>query len=330
MKAAFISNSNGIIDRVYSKDAQKYLKEKFDFYDGVYTIHNSCELKDVECIFSTWGMPAYTNEQIDEYFPKLKIVFYGAGSVQAFARPFLNKGIPVISAWMANSVPVVEYSVTQIVLANKGFYQVTNLVNSREGRDKSRALFETYTGNFNTKVGLIGLGAIGAGVAEMLKSYKLDVYAYDPFCSEEKAKALNVTLASLEYIFENCQTISNHCANLPETRNLLNGALFSKMKKNATFINTGRGAQVVEEDLISALKEEPDRTAVLDVTFPEPPEPDSPFYTMKNVFLTPHIAGSAGDECMRMGDYMADEATRYLNGEPLKYEVTLKMLETMA
>lgn len=330
MKAAFISNSNGIIDRVYSPETQKLLKEKFDFYDGIYTIHNSDRLKDVECIFSTWGMPAYTSEQIDAYFPKLKIVFYGAGSVQAFARPFLNRGIPVISAWMANSVPVIEYSVSQIILANKGFYQVASRINSKETRDASRALFNTYTGNFNTKVGLIGLGAIGAGVAEMLKNFKLDVYAYDPFCSEEKAKALNVTLTSLEYIFENCQTISNHCANLPETQNLLNGALFNKMKKNATFINTGRGAQVVEEDLIAALQAEPDRTAVLDVTFPEPPEPRSPFYTMPNVFLTPHIAGSAGDECMRMGDYMAEEAERYLNNEPMKYVVTLKMLETMA
>ncbi|MBQ2967002.1 MAG: hydroxyacid dehydrogenase [Clostridia bacterium] len=330
MKAAFISNSNGIIDRVYSPETQKLLKEKFDFYDGIYTIHNSDRLKDVECIFSTWGMPAYTPEQIDAYFPKLKIVFYGAGSVQAFARPFLNKGIPVISAWMANSVPVIEYSVSQIILANKGFYQVASRINSKETRDASRALFNTYTGNFNTKVGLIGLGAIGAGVAEMLKNFKLDVYAYDPFCSEEKAKALNVTLTSLEYIFENCQTISNHCANLPETQNLLNGALFNKMKKNATFINTGRGAQVVEADLIAALQAEPDRTAVLDVTFPEPPESRSPFYTMPNVFLTPHIAGSAGDECMRMGDYMAEEAERYLNNEPMKYVVTLKMLETMA
>ena len=330
MKAAFISNSNGIIDRVYSKETQEILKSKFEFYDGVYTIHNSNELKDVECIFSTWGMPAYTPEQIDEFFPKLKIVFYGAGSVQAFARPFLNKGIAVISAWMANSVPVVEYSVAQIILANKGFYQVTNKVDSRNGRDVSRKYFESYSGNYNTKVGLIGLGAIGAGVAEQLKNFKLDVYAYDPFASEEKAKNLNVTLTSLEYIFENCQTISNHCANLPETQNILNGDLFKLMKKNATFINTGRGAQVVEADLIAALEEEPDRTAVLDVTMPEPPEENHPFYSMPNVFLTPHIAGSAGDECMRMGDYMLDEANRFLNGEDLKYSVSLKMLETMA
>lgn len=330
MKAAFVSNSNGIIDRVYSMETQKILKSKFEFYDGVYTIHNSNELKDVECIFSTWGMPAYTPEQIDEFFPKLKIVFYGAGSVQAFARPFLCKGIAVISAWMANSVPVVEYSVAQIILANKGFYQVTNKVNSRKGRDISRKFFETYSGNYNTKVGLIGLGAIGAGVAEQLKNFKLDVYAYDPFASEEKAKNLNVTLTSLEYIFENCQTISNHCANLPETQNILNGDLFKLMKKNATFINTGRGAQVVEADLVAALKEEPDRTAVLDVTMPEPPEENHPFYSMPNVFLTPHIAGSAGDECMRMGDYMLEEANRFLDDENLKYSVSLKMLETMA
>ena len=67
---------------------------------------------------------------------------------------------------------------------------------------------------------------------EQLKNFKLDVYAYDPFASEEKAKNLNVTLTSLEYIFENCQTISNHCANLPETQNILNGDLFKLMKKN--------------------------------------------------------------------------------------------------
>ncbi|MBR2181138.1 MAG: D-2-hydroxyacid dehydrogenase, partial [Oscillospiraceae bacterium] len=73
------------------------------------------------------------------------------------------------------------------------------------------------------------------------------------------------------------------CANLPETQNLLNGNLFKLMKKNATFINTGRGAQVVEADLIEALKTEPNRTAVLDVTMPEPPEENHPFYSMENV-----------------------------------------------
>ena len=105
---------------------------------------------------------------------------------------------------------------------------------------------------------------------------------------------------------------------------------FSLMGKQATFINTGRGAQVVEADLIRALSEEPDRVAVLDVTDPEPPIEGSPLYTMQNVFLTPHIAGSIGDEVSRMGEYMLDEYRRYINEEQCQYEVTKQMLGTMA
>ncbi len=98
----------------------------------------------------------------------------------------------------------------------------------------------------------------------------------------------------------------------------------------ATFINTGRGAQVEEADLIKVLKERPDLTALLDVTFPEPPESDSAFYTLPNCILTPHIAGSTGNEVRRMGEYMKAEYEKLIRNEPCQYEVTLEMLETMA
>ncbi len=288
------------------------------------------QLKDVECIFSTWWMPELSEEEIKEYFPELKVVFYGAGSVQKFARPFLNLGIKVVSAWQANSVPVVEFATAEIILANKGFYQSMRMFNSRENQNNAAEHFASFPGNYDTKVGLIGLGSIGAGVAEKLKGYRLKVCAYDPFCSAEKAEKLGVTLVSLEEMFRECQVISNHLPDLPETVGILNYSVFSRMKDNGVFINTGRGAQVAEADLIRALKEKPARTAVLDVTHPEPPKEDSEFYQMENVFLTPHIAGSAGKECFRMGEYMMEEAKHYAGGEPLSYEVTLKMLETMA
>lgn len=136
-------------------------------------------------------------------------------------------------------------------------------------------------------------------------------------------------MVTLEELFRDCQVISNHVPNIPETVGMINYAHFSLVKGNGVFINTGRDAQVVEDDLIRALKEKPEWTAVLDVTHPEPPKEDSELYTMENVFLTPHVAGSAGDECFRMGEYMIEEAKRYLNDEVLLYEVTLKMLETM-
>ena len=68
------------------------------------------------------------------------------------------------------------------------------------------------------------------------------------------------------------------------------------MMKFSTFINTGRGNQIVEDDLVKAMKEDKTRTALLDVTLKEPPIPFSPILRTKNIFLTPHIAGSQGNE----------------------------------
>ena len=115
------------------------------------------------------------------------------------------------------------------------------------------------------------------------------------------------------------------------TTDTLSGSLTAfKMLPYSTFINTGRGAQVVEDDLAEVLKKREDITAILDVTFPEPPQSGHPFYTLPNCFLTTHIAGSLGYEMHRMSEYMKDEMIAYINQKETKYEVTLKMLETMA
>jgi phosphoglycerate dehydrogenase-like enzyme len=333
-RAAFVNQGGKVnIDRVYDGETLRRLAQRFDFYPGVYSRADilAGSIPEAQVLFSTWGMPTLTEEELSAHLPLLKAVFYGAGSVQGFARPFLRRGVAVISAWQANSVPVIEYATAQIILANKGFFQSARLCSSQaESRSAAQAYFKHLQGNYDTPVGLIGLGAIGAGVARRLRDYRLTVYAYDPYCSPEKAEALGVHLESLPFLFFRCLTVSNHVANTPATKGMLNYTLFSLMSPYATFINTGRGAQVVEEDLIRALREEPGRTAVLDVTDPEPSPEGHPFYEMNNVFLTPHIAGSAGAECYRMGTYMLEEAERYLAGEPLRYQVTEKMLESMA
>ncbi len=286
-------------------------------------------LAQADYLFSTWGMPAPTEEEIREYMPRLKAVFYAAGSVQEFARPFLNCGVKVFSAWAANAVPVAEFTVAQIILSGKGFFQGMRRM-ERSGRDAFAGYSRSFPCNYNVKVGILGAGMIGSLVLRMLQGYQLETLCYDPFASDEKLAALGTKRASLEEIFSQCQTISNHIANRPATQRMLDYKYFSLMKENATFINTGRGAQVVEEDLIQALKEKPDRTALLDVTWPEPPEADSPLWTMENVILSPHIAGSMNNEVARMGAYMADEYETFAQGKPCRYEVTLESLETMA
>ncbi len=285
---------------------------------------------EVDYIFSTWGMPAFTEEEIARCLPNLKAVFYAAGSVQKFAREFLNRGVKVFSAWGANAVPVAEYTLAQILLANKGFFQAAERTKNPISRKEAQGYALSLPGNYGCKVGIIGAGMIGKMVIRLLKQFDLEILVYDPFLPETVAEELGVKLVSLEELFATCQTVSNHVANLPATVGMLKGVHFAAMPHNATFINTGRGAQVVEEELLAVLKERTDITALLDVTDPEPPTEGSPFYSLPNVFLTPHIAGSSGQEVERMAVYMRDEFRKFTAGSPCEYEVSLKMLETMA
>ena len=332
MKSIFLGDKANI-NRVYERQITDKLAECAGLYTEIYTkedvLSGKADTRQTEFIFSTWGMPEFSETEIKAFFPSLKAVFYAAGTVQAFARPFLSCGVKVFSAWAANAVPVAEYTVAQIVLANKGYYLASRLASDGKREEASKA-FNNFKGNYGAEIGIIGAGMIGKLVIEKLKGYKLEEIVFDPFLPDEKAQELGVKKATLEQIFSECDVISNHLANNAQTKGMLDGKLFSLMKPYATFINTGRGAQVVESDLINVLKVRPDLTAVLDVTEPEPPLPESEFYKLKNCILTPHIAGSSGAEVHRMAEYMFEEFKAFSQNNPCRFEVTEKMLETMA
>ena len=331
MKAIFLTQNPEHIANVFQNDVREQIASLAEFDCKVYNKKDVLEgdFSDVDYVFSTWGMPHFTEEEIKENLPSLKAVFYAAGSVQGFAREFLNCGVKVFSAWAANAVPVAEYTLAQIVLANKGYFK-TSVMMKRGERKEGKELLELYKGNYSAKVGIIGAGMIGSLVLEMLKGYDLYTMTFDPFMSEEKAEKLGTQKTDLETLFKECDVVSNHLANNAQTKGMLNKTLFESMPKYATFINTGRGAQVVESDLIEVLNSREDLTAILDVTDPEPPCEGSQLYTLPNCILTPHIAGSSGKEVCRMAKYMADEFSSLVKGENCRYEVTLKMLETMA
>ena len=333
MKTTVLCQDKSQYDMVYNQTTIDYLIKNAG-YDGFcrnkeYVKANKEEFKDTKFIFSTWTMSEFTEEEIKEYFPSLEAVFYCAGSVQYFARPFLNCKIKVYSAWMANAIPVAEYTVSQIILANKGFFKLAGM-KEPDDYQKFRTLYFNFRGNYGAKIGIIGAGTIGKLVIKMLKCYKFEVLVFDPFLPDGTAAELGVKKVSLQKLFSECAVVSNHLANNNETKGMLNKALFEKMPPRAAFLNTGRGAQVVEDDLISVLKDRPDLTAILDVSEPEPPKADSELYKLKNCILTPHIAGSNGDELYRMAEYMVDEFENYTNNRNCNYEVTLKMLERMA
>lgn len=331
MKIALFGTNQNQFNKVYTPEVLKKLSEYGELSEKINqkNLRENAEfLKDCEIAFSTWGMPKFTKEEIKKYMPDLKAVFYAAGTVQYFARPFLECGIRVFSAFAANAVPVAEYTFAQITLAAKGYFQAAKYYRILPIRSHNFA--NSSTGNFNCKVGLVGLGAIGQMVAERLKDLDVKVYACDPFVSKEKADELDVTLVDMETLFSECDIISNHLANKPELKNIFNYKLFKRMKKHSTFINTGRGAQVAEYSLALSLLLHPSRTFIADVIKNEVFPYISPLFWCPNATLTPHIAGSTGNEPQRMAYYMMDELERFMSDGETKYEVTLEALVRMA
>lgn len=329
-QSAFFCNSIESIARVYGSGRREKIQVLTELYPTVISPENIEQhldaLRNIDIIFSTWGMFVPEERFLDQ-MSSLKAVFYGAGSVKGFAEPFLKRDIKVFSSWGANAIPVAEYTLAQIILACKRF-----LPNQRECKDPEIRHREptSGTGLFEEKVALIGAGMIGRKVIEFLKPFRFDVLVVDPYQDDRFFARESIEKASLEQAFREAYVVSNHLPNLPETVGILDGKLFASMREGATFINTGRGAQVKEDELIAVAIERPDLSFILDVTDPEPPKKDSLLYKLPNVFLSSHIAGSGGKEVLRMADYAIEEFVNWNTGKPLRYEVKLSDLGKMA
>jgi len=285
------------------------------------------KLKDVDVVFSTWGMPALTDSHLDQ-MPRLSAVFYAAGSVQPFARPLLLRDITVVSAWRGNAVPVAEFTLAQILLSLKGYYR------NRLDYDGSNNTYSSAfkgPGAYGETVALLGAGAIGTYLIGLLKPFNVHIVVFDPFLDDERARSLGVEkVATLAEAFSRGLVVSNHLANNSATVKLISREVLQNLRPNATFINTGRGRTVDEDALGDILGKRQDLTALLDVTDPEPPGADSALAVLPNIHLTTHIAGGINDEVRRLADLCIAEFDRFARGLPLEHAVTLEALERMA
>ncbi|MBQ9776711.1 MAG: hydroxyacid dehydrogenase [Lentisphaeria bacterium] len=316
-KAAFVTNYQDKIDYVYTAAQQQEIAELTGLLPGVFCEADilAGKLLETEVIFATWGMPALTAEMMDK-MPKLQAVFYGAGATDSFARACFARDVKVFSAWQANAIPVAEFCLGQILLGLKGYFRYARSLNCKERFNQQLA----GPGCYGETVALIGAGAISTKLKELLGAFNVKVEVV-PSRKEKRT-------VSLEEVFAKAMVISNHLPDRNDNIGVLDGKLFASMREGAVFINTGRGRQVNEAEMIEVLKKRPDLTALLDVTSPEPPENGSELYTLPNVFLSAHIAGSLNDEVHRMADYMIAEYKRFANGEENLYEVKESMLLT--
>lgn len=286
-------------------------------------------LAEAEVLVTGWGAPVLTPE-ILRGAPNLRLIAHAAGTVKFTIDPFAyERGIRVTHAAEANAVPVAEYTLAAILLANKRAFELRDLYRADPGRRSSYALMDQPIGNFRRTIGLVGASRIGRKVAAMLTGFDFTVLLYDPFVQPDDPIAAQAELVDLDTLMARSDTVSVHAPSLPSTRGMIGARQLKLMPDGAGFINTARGALIDEAALLAELQTGRIH-AVIDVTDPEIPDAGSPFFSLPNVFLTPHIAGAIGSERARLGLMAVEEVERFVRGETLLYEIEPALLERLA
>jgi len=234
----------------------------------------------------------YTREVLAN-LPRLKMVLrYGVGVDTVDLEAATECGI-VVGHFPDFCIPeVANHALAHLLVCAKKMRHMDHLMRTR-GWAAARAPLSPMGPIHGETVGLIAFGNIARAMAVRALALDMQVIAYDPFVPAEAFEQAGVEPVSLEELAARSDYVSCHLPLNEHTRGMLDARFFGQMKPTAYFINTGRGAVVVEADLIVALQEGQIAGAGLDVFEHEPISVDHPFCAMDNVTLTPHTASYA-------------------------------------
>jgi D-3-phosphoglycerate dehydrogenase len=218
-----------------------------------------------------------------------------------------KKGIVVMNTPGGNTITTAEHTIAHIVSLARQIPQATMSMKSGKWEKKKFMGVEL----FNKTLGIIGIGNIGGQVAGRMQAFAMTVIAYDPFLSEDKAKAMGVEKVDVEEIFKRSDFITIHTPLTPETKYLINKDSIKLMKQGVRIINCARGGIINEKDLYDAILEGKVAGAALDVFEKEPPE-DNPLIALENVICTPHLGASTKEAQENVAVAVAEQIVDYL------------------
>ena len=280
-----------------------------------------------EAVLTSWGTPRFTEEVLDAA-DRLKIIAHTAGSIKRMLpRPVFEQGIVVTHAASAIAGAVADLSLALTMLLLRRVHLEDRLLRDGQwGAARDLPMGREIAG---TRVGVVGAGYTGRWFIRLLRQVEAEVWVYDPYLSEEAAAQLGVRRVELNTLFEQCQVVSVQAPATEETHHMIGAEQLRLLQDGACFVNTAR-SWVIDYDALLAELQTGRFQAALDVFDKEPLPEDNPFPELGNVVLTPHIAGASVQARHRQGRWMLEELERFFNGEPLRYQVTADMLETMA
>ncbi|MEL7974867.1 hydroxyacid dehydrogenase [Isoptericola sp. F-RaC21] len=339
LRAAFAMRDADLVPDLFDDAALARLRAVADVADGVLTPDVLAGAGDlghgragevlggVDVLLTGWGAPRL-DDALLRRAPRLRSVVHAAGSVKPLVTPALwERGVRVSSAAAANARPVAEYTLATVLLAGKRVLEASDAFAAHRRFD-GWSLPEPL-GNHGLTVGVVGASRIGRQVMRLLAPFDVEVLLHDPWVDDDGARALGATAVSLDDLARASDVVTVHAPDLPETYRMIDARRLALMPPAATLVNTARGRLVdtpalTREVLSGRLR------AVLDVTDPEPLPADHPLWDAPGALLTPHVAGSLGNELRRLGDLAVGEVERLADGAPLEHEVLPEQLGTTA
>lgn len=260
-------------------------------------------------------------EALIEAAPRLKIIGRaGVGVDNVDVAAATRRGILVVNSPEGNTIAAAEHALALMFALSRHIPQAH--VSTMAGGWECK----TYVGNelYKKKLGVVGLGKIGSHVARVAKAMGMEVLAYDPFISTERAQQLQVQLLAIKPLFAEADYISLHLPRTPDTEHLVDGPLLKSMKPTARLVNCARGGIVDEQALAEALEAGTIAGAALDVYANEPLEADSPLRRVKErLILTPHLGASTTEAQENVSIDVAEQIRDVLLGLPARSAVNI-------
>jgi formate dehydrogenase len=279
------------------------------------------ELPDAEVVISQPFWPAYMTKERFDKAKKLKLVITaGIGSDHTDLQAAIDKGVTVAEVTYSNSISVSEHIVMMILALVRNYIPSYGWV-VRGGWNIADSVERSYDLE-GMNVGTVAAGRIGLAVLRRLKPFDVKLHYYDKHRVPEKVeKELGLIYhPTVESLVKACDVVTINAPLHPETEDLFNDKLISKMKRGSYLVNTARGKIVNRDAVVRALESGQLAGYAGDVWFPQPAPKDHPWRTMPHHGMTPHVSGTSLSAQARYAAGTREILENYFAGKPIRTE----------
>ena len=279
------------------------------------------ELADADIVISQPFWPAYLTTERIEKAPNLKLaITAGIGSDHVDLQAAIGRNITVCEVTWCNSISVAEHAVMQMLALVRDYIPQHDWVVSG-GWNIADAVSRSYDIE-GMDVGVVAAGRIGLAVLRRMKPFDVTLHYTDRHrLATDVEQELGLTFhETVESLVSVCDVVSIHCPLHPETENMFNDALISKMKRGSYIVNTARGKICDRDAIVRALESGQLAGYAGDVWFPQPAPNDHPWRSMPNHAMTPHTSGTSLSAQARYSAGVREILECWLDGRPIREE----------